>query len=208
MSIIVASMLSLSSASLSNAHSRKNWNAAFFHAENAMQWAAQQVADLNPAASNYYSTANGLLALPYMAAAESDPANGFKSAWVSVVRTNVSFPDNYLVTASARVGDKVRTLQATVIKNPPSQIFDYEYFLNNWGWWWGRSITGNGGNNILAGLAGAEAGTELNRAASEGGGCRLRTGAFAGGASEVSRPAPRISPASFFLAPAIVYCSS
>lgn len=146
MSTIVASMLSLSSASLSNAHGRTDWNMAFFHAENAMQWAAQNVADVNPATSNYYSTANGLLALPYMAASKSDPGNGFRNAWVSVVRTNASFPDNYLVTASARVGDKVRTVQATVIKNPASQIFDYEYFLNNWGWWWGQSITGNGGN--------------------------------------------------------------
>ena len=28
---------------------------------------------------------------------------------------------------------------------PVSQVFDYEYFLNNWGWWWGNTITGNGG---------------------------------------------------------------
>ena len=23
-------------------------------------------------------------------------------------------------------------------------MFDYEYFLNNWGWWWGSTITGQG----------------------------------------------------------------
>jgi hypothetical protein len=44
------------------------------------------------------------------------------------------------------MGERVRTVQGTVRKNPPSQVFDYAYFLNNWGWWWGASITGYGDN--------------------------------------------------------------
>ena len=147
MSITIASMLSLSGTSLRNAHGRADWNTAFYHAENALQWAAQNIADLSPsAASNYYATVDGSLSLAYMATARADSSNGFKNAWVSVVRTNANFPNIYLATASARVGDRVRTLQAVIDKNPASQIFDYEYFLNNWGWWWGNSITGNGGN--------------------------------------------------------------
>jgi hypothetical protein len=78
-----------------------------------------------------------------MAQAMADESTGFKNAWVKVVRNTNS---TYLVTASARVQDKVRTIRAIIDKNPASQIFDYEYFLNNWGWWWGSSITGNGGN--------------------------------------------------------------
>jgi hypothetical protein len=39
----------------------------------------------------------------------------------------------------------VRTIQATITVNPVSSVFDYEYFLNNWGWWWGSTISGNGG---------------------------------------------------------------
>ncbi len=49
-----------------------------------------------------------------------------------------------VITASACVNYKVRTLQAQVAVRPVSQVFDYEYFLNNWGWWWGGTITGNG----------------------------------------------------------------
>lgn len=50
----------------------------------------------------------------------------------------------YLVTASV-TRDKVQTeVSGIVQKDPPSKVFDYEYFLNNWGWWWGNSITGNG----------------------------------------------------------------
>jgi len=145
--IMISSMLALSSSSVRSAHGRADWNAAFFHAENGLQWAAQAIADASPvASSNYYSTANGTLTAAYMAAARANPSSGLKNVWVSVVRTNASLPNNYVVTASARVGDKVRTLSALVMKNPPSQIFDYEYFLNNWGWWWGDTITGQGGN--------------------------------------------------------------
>jgi hypothetical protein len=143
--ITVASMMSLSSATLRNAHRRGDWNAAFFHAENALQWAAQGIADLTPASiSNYYSITGGSLDVPYMENAVADGSSGLKNASVKVVAGAVS--DTYVVTASARVNDTVRTVQATVTKNPPSQIFDYEYFLNNWGWWWGSTITGNGGN--------------------------------------------------------------
>ena len=146
-SITVASMLALSGASLRNAHSRADWNAAFFHAENALEWAAQGIADNNASPeSNYCATADSSLSLAYMASARSDSSSGFKNAWVKVVRTNNALLDTYLVTASAKVNGKVRTIQAVARKNPPSQIFDYEYFLNNWGWWWGNTITGNGGN--------------------------------------------------------------
>jgi Tfp pilus assembly protein PilX len=146
-SVLVASMLSLSSNSLQNAHNRSDWNAAFFHAENALTWAAQNIADTTPpSANNFYSTINGNLTLPYMSAELSSGTSNFKNAWVSVVCPNAALPNVYLVTASAKVNNKVRTIQATVQKNPPSQIFDYEYFLNNWGWWWGNTITGNGGN--------------------------------------------------------------
>jgi Tfp pilus assembly protein PilX len=146
-SITIASMLALSGTSLRNAHGRADWNAAFFHAENALQWAAQGIADASPVSvSNCCATADSSLSLAYMATALADTSSGFKNAWVKVVRTNSSFPDTYLVTASAKVSDKVRTIQAVVRKNPASQVFDYEYFLNNWGWWWGNTITGNGGN--------------------------------------------------------------
>src|SRR5579863_10389183 len=68
-SISLAAMLSLSNSSLRNAHGRGDWNAAFYHAENALQWAAQSIADASPSAvSNYFSTANGTLPLRYMTA--------------------------------------------------------------------------------------------------------------------------------------------
>jgi hypothetical protein len=147
MTLTIGSTIKLSTSFLRNAHGRSDWNAAFFHAENAMQWAAQGIADVRPAsASSQFTTADGTLTVPYMADARANPLSGFKNAWVSVNVTNAALPNIFLIKASARVGDKVRTIQAVVTKNPAGGIFDYEYFLNNWGWWWGNSITGNGGN--------------------------------------------------------------
>lgn len=51
---------------------------------------------------------------------------------------------NYEVTAVASATGISQTVSALIRKDPPSRVFDYEYFLNNWGWWWGNSITGNG----------------------------------------------------------------
>src|SRR5579863_10216374 len=70
MSVIVASSLNLSTASLRNAHGRVDWQKAFYHAENAYVWAAQGALNNPPApgSSNYYSTANGTLPLAYMQA--------------------------------------------------------------------------------------------------------------------------------------------
>jgi hypothetical protein len=81
-----------------------------------------------------------------MANLSAAPDTAFQNAWLAIVDHPNRALNTYLVTASAQVGHKVRTLQATVKKNPPSQIFDYEYFLNNWGWWWGAPITGYGDN--------------------------------------------------------------
>jgi hypothetical protein len=86
------------------------------------------------------------LRLPYLEAARADARSGFKNAWTRVVRTNSELPNVYLVKASARVDNKVRTVQAVVIRQPASGTFDYDYFLNNWAWWWGSPIAGNGGN--------------------------------------------------------------
>ena len=150
MVFVLASCLSLSSAALRSAHGRADWNQAFYDAENALVWASQNVADSPPVAgsSNYYSTASGNLALPYMVSAlsaQSSGANsGFRNAWVKVVQATGSLPNVYNITASARVSDKVRTVQAQIVAYPVSLVFDYEYFLNNWGWWWGSAITGNG----------------------------------------------------------------
>lgn len=37
-----------------------------------------------------------------------------------------------------------RKIKAVVEKDPVSQVFDYCYFINNWGWYWGHDITACG----------------------------------------------------------------
>jgi hypothetical protein len=141
----VSSMLVLSNNSVSNAYSRVDWNKAFFIAENAMVWMAQTAFDNTPqrGSSNYYSTVLGTLPVGELISPTNGDVN-FTGAWVSIVQPSTSMTNVFLITASAQVNSEVRTIQAQVTLRPVSQVFDYEYFLNNWGWWWGNTITGNG----------------------------------------------------------------
>jgi len=143
--LTASSMLITSTNSITNASGRVDWDKAFFNAENAAIWGAQTAFDtsLAPGSTNYYSTAQGTLPVGFIIS----PTNGdvtFKGAWVQIVQPNNSANNVFVITASACVNKKVRTIQSQVTVRPISTVFDYEYFLNNWGWWWGSTITGNG----------------------------------------------------------------
>jgi hypothetical protein len=148
LAISLAAMMRLSTFTVHQAHNRQDWNEAFYHAENALRWGAQMIADAPSPTSplGQYAACAGTLGLPYLTALVGQTGNRFENAWVTVDQGNGLPSGIYRVTASSQVGERVRTLQAIVHKNPPSEIFDYEYFLNNWGWWWGSSITGHGDN--------------------------------------------------------------
>ena len=139
------SLLSFSSARIKASHHRWNTAEAFYHAENVLNWGAQMIGDGAGSPEGTYSVSNGKLALSYLGTLTSSNT-AFQNAWLTVSKHPSGLANAYLVTASAKVENRVRTVQAMVQKNPASEVFDYEYFLNNWGWWWGSSITGNGGN--------------------------------------------------------------
>lgn len=143
--LTASSMLITSTNSITNAGGRVDWEKAFFNAENAAVWGAQTAFDtsLPSSSTNYYSTANGTLPV----GAVVSPTHGdttFKGAWVQIAQPATLPPNVFIITSSAEINNKVRTIQAQVTVRPVSQVFDYEYFLNNWGWWWGSTITGNG----------------------------------------------------------------
>jgi len=143
--VAASSMLVLSVNSYSNASGRVDWDKAFYIAENAMVWGAQSAFDTAPVpgSTNYYSTVLGTLPLGELVS----PTNGdgtLVGAWVQIAQYGGSTSNVCVITSSAQVNSKVRTLQAQITLRPASPVFDYEYFLNNWGWWWGSTITGNG----------------------------------------------------------------
>lgn len=150
--ITTLSMVELSSFRVRTEYARWASNQAYYHAENALNWALQMVADApstyggTPSFVGNYSVSAGNLSMSYLTTLYGSAGTDFKNAWVTVAAHTNGVTDLYLVTASAKVRDRVRTLQSTVRKNPPSTVFDYEYFLNNWGWWWGSTITGYGDN--------------------------------------------------------------
>jgi hypothetical protein len=140
-----SSMMVLSSTAVSNAYGRVDWDKAFFVTENAVVWAAQTAFDASPPAgsSNYYSTVGGTLPLGELLSPTTPDAT-FVGAWVQIVQPTNLANNVYIITASSMVNYKVRTIQAQITVRPVSEVFDFEYFLNNWGWWWGSTITGDG----------------------------------------------------------------
>ncbi len=152
--ITAGAMLSLSSHRIRSEIGRWQSNQAYYHAENGLNWAAQKIADASTGGTNatflgMYSVSDWVtsqLGIPYLQSLQSEPSSGFSNAWVTIANHSSGVSNRYTVTASALVGAKVRRIQAILVKNPPSLVFDYEYFLNNWGWWWGSSITGDGDN--------------------------------------------------------------
>ena len=50
----------------------------------------------------------------------------------------------YQITATSTVENSTRSITANLMYNPASQVFDYAYFLNNWGWFFGAGITARG----------------------------------------------------------------
>jgi hypothetical protein len=148
MCISIGATLTLSSNSVKNSHGRVDWNKAYYTSESAMVWAAQYIIDGHapPAGlTQSYSLSGGNLPVAELVAGGTNGDVDLKGAWVSITQPTNMASDNYVITASSRVNNKVRTLQATITAFPVSTVFDYEYFLNNWGWWWGTPIYGQGG---------------------------------------------------------------
>lgn len=139
------SLLDLSTTRIRASHNRADYNEAFYHAENILNWAAARIVDnANPVGT--FTKEAGTLSLPYLSTLGGSGFSGFSDGSVVISALSNGVAKVYSVQASAKVGNKTRTLLATLRKEAPSHVFDYEYFLNNWGWWWGSSITGNGDN--------------------------------------------------------------
>ncbi len=52
--------------------------------------------------------------------------------------------DRYKVTSSSQYGSVSKTLYSLDQANAPAKVFDYVYFINNWGWFYGSPITSYG----------------------------------------------------------------
>lgn len=50
----------------------------------------------------------------------------------------------YQVSSTSTIGNSTKTLNTLMQKDPQAQVFDYGYFINNWGWFYGNGLTSNG----------------------------------------------------------------
>ncbi|MFA5389242.1 MAG: pilus assembly PilX N-terminal domain-containing protein [Candidatus Omnitrophota bacterium] len=62
-----------------------------------------------------------------------------------IAMTITPLPGNvYEIKSTSTVGNSTKTLSALIGKNQQARVFDYGYFINNWGWFYGSGITSNG----------------------------------------------------------------
>jgi len=77
-----------------------------------------------------------------------NPSGGTALNCLEDVNINVAInntgSDLYEIISTCSVGSSQREIHAIVYKNPPSKVFDYSYFINNWGWFYGGGITSHG----------------------------------------------------------------
>jgi len=144
--VVTASMASFALSSLQMTQRDVNRTQALYHAEAALQVGIQRIAASgatspvgDPVST---STDTASVFAGYYPQAKIDTVDW---ARVEVTLLNAD-TDTYRVRGFARVNDVGQGMEAVVQRNPVSEVFDNEYFLNNWGWWWGSSITGNGPN--------------------------------------------------------------
>ena len=114
-----ASLMNLSTQRVRVSHNRADYNEAFYHAENALNWAAMRIVD-NASPNGTFSYHANSLSLPYFSTFTNN-ASGFKDIEAVITASTNGTANVYTIRASAKVGGKTRTLLATVRKDPPSK---------------------------------------------------------------------------------------
>lgn len=105
---------------------------AFFLAESGIEQAMYDIKNSNISPAKAFTIAS-----------VSSQSNNLDSININITTTPIG-SNQYSVTSSATVGAATRLINARVLKTPPALVFDYSYFINNWGWLYGSGITSNG----------------------------------------------------------------
>jgi len=134
--IVAAGIMRFVSFEISMSRHLFNSKKAFYLAESGIQRAAAEfrATDTIPENLTYHLSETGL------------PADDEYLDNVPVNITSQRHPnsDIYEINSSAVVNGVEREVWALLRVNPPSKVFDYAYFINNWGWFYGAVFTVNG----------------------------------------------------------------
>ena len=103
---------------------------AYYHAENILLLGADIINKNETVPVGDYSLAAQNLDLPYTLRPEVEAAT-------LTISEDPTSDQHFKVASSATVRGRTRSLEGIVQKGPPSRVFDYVYFLNNWGWMFG-----------------------------------------------------------------------
>lgn len=125
----VASILQTSSGRLQATQKQTHFSQAFYHSENLLSWACTRIEAENISEPTRYSSEDQSLELAPNAAMKPETVR----LAAGIVPQQNGLKHLYSVTTAAEQGNEIRSLRALVRKNPPSEVFDYVFCLNNRG---------------------------------------------------------------------------
>ncbi|MFH1460021.1 MAG: type II secretion system protein [Candidatus Omnitrophota bacterium] len=75
----------------------------------------------------------------------TDASGATYTVQITNVDTTTAVPKDVTVVSTATVNNITKSITAVLrYSMSPSQVFDYSYFINNYGWFWGGGITSEG----------------------------------------------------------------
>lgn len=105
---------------------------AFFLAESGIDRAVWRIKNNNVVPTETFQLKGAGAALNYL-----------EDINITVITTDLG-DGTYRVMSLSEAETRTKVTNAILQKDPPAKVFDYAYFINNWGWFYGHSITANG----------------------------------------------------------------
>ncbi|VAX37709.1 hypothetical protein MNBD_UNCLBAC01-163 [hydrothermal vent metagenome] len=141
LAVLGASFLKISITDAKNAQRQMDQQRAFFLSEAGIQRASWLIKQDSGGSLKAYTSD------PYL---ETFQLQGNGAALNSLESENINISilytgnDIYQVGATAQVNGVTKTLSALNERYSPGKVFDYAYFINNWGWFYASIITAYG----------------------------------------------------------------
>ncbi len=131
-----AAFLKVVIADSMNTKKQINHQRALFLAESGIQRAAWIIRDVNN---------TGILSSESFTLKNNDETalNSLENEYINI-NIVTQGDDVYLASVTSQSSGATKTLNALIEKYPPGKIFDYTYFINNWGWFYASLITSYG----------------------------------------------------------------
>lgn len=138
LSFLGASFLLISTTDSRNGQRQVENQKAFFLAEAGLKRAAWRIKEDTADSLEAYTVTP--YSETFQLKGSGTSANTLEDENIAITISYDSTGGVYNVTSASQFGNSTKTLNSIDIKNSQGKVFDYSYFINNWGWFYGGPI--------------------------------------------------------------------